>query len=183
MPVNEDPTNEDALRTAQNADFIKSFKDLGNADFQPKVTGGGHAHMLIGVHPTASTPLSASQWSHHHTTKTKLDDGTRVTTGPTGQGDVIPAGPTARLTYIDDLRVWLDGTDITDLVLAQLGSSANGWDKLGDGTSAHPLQVEQGGTGAIALERIAALNQGEHALEFKVENDSGGNLRYNLYVE
>ena len=181
IPVNEDPTNEDAIRTAANADFIKSFKDLGNKDFQPRVTGGKHTHPLTGVHPTQTAPLSVPGSSHHHTTKTQTDAGESVTTGPTGQGNVIEAGTTARLTFFDDLRVWLDGTDTTDLILAQLGGPENDWDKLGDGTPKHKLVTD--GTGPIALERIATLNQDAHILEFKVDNDSGGNIRYNLYVE
>jgi hypothetical protein len=181
IPVSE-KADENAVKLADNADGITSFSALGNKEFPAKVTPGGHTHFLSGVHPTQTTSLSVAAWSHDHTTKTETADGERVTTGPTGQGDLIDAGTSARLTYLDDLKIWLDEVDITAQVLAQLGGPASGWDKLGDGTSAHPLDVNQGGTGALALERIASMNQGEHILEFKVENDSGGNLRYNLYV-
>jgi hypothetical protein len=151
------------------------------ADLGGKVTGGAHTHSLAltdgGQTLGTSGALGAfSIGSHHHVT-------VENTTGATGQGeaaDVIEPGRTSRLTYLDDLRVYLDDSDITDDILAQLGGPANGWAKLGDGNSGHRLQ---GGTGAIALERIAALSQGEHTLELLVENDSGGNLRYNLYVE
>jgi hypothetical protein len=183
LPVNEEATKEEAFKLAESADHTKWFLNLGTGEFKPEVTAGAHTHALTGEHPTMTATLSVPGGSHYHTTKARTDDGDAVTTGPTGQGVLIEAGPTARLTDLDDLRVWLDDTDITDQVLAQLGGPANGWEKLGDGTSAHKLHVDQGGTGAIALERIAALNQGEHTLEFMVENDTGGNLRYNLYVE
>jgi len=41
------------------------------------------------------------------------------------------------------------------------------------------------GTGPISLERIATINQGTHTLVFTLNknNPSGGNIRYNLYVE
>jgi hypothetical protein len=159
---------------------LKIVDDLGGA-----VTGGAHTHPLVVASGDGKTLATTepvgdlSFGSHHHETE-------RDTTGATGQGeraDVIEGGLTDRLSCIDDLQVYLDDdpTPITAQILAQLGAPANGWDKLGDGTSAHRLVTE--GTGPIALERIRALNQGEHTLEFKVENASGGNLRYNLYVE
>jgi hypothetical protein len=173
--------NKIAIDVDDNVDGTKLLSQLGNDDYQPAITGGLHTHDALvlpagGVwtlEPDGGLALA----DHHHTTL-------ESTTGATGQGgasDVIPAGRTKRLTHLDALRVYLDAQEITDAILAQLGGPTQGWDRLGDGTSGHALVAS--GTGAIALERIATIGQGEHTLEFKVDNDSGGNIRYNLYVE
>lgn len=173
-------SNKHAIDVSENLDSTKKLSDLGNEEFVPSISGGSHTHdeLIVPAGGVVTFPPQddLSLPEHGHTTL-------ESTTDATGQGAVIPAGTTARLTYIDDLKVSLDGTDITAQIRSQLGGSTNDWDKLGDGTSAHHLNVAQGGTGAVALERIATLNQGEHTLEFLVDNDSGGNLRYNLYVE
>ena len=109
-------------------------------------------------------------------------------TGDTGSRGVADAGSGgartsgSELTYLDTLKVLLNDHEITNAVLAQLGWPAAGWATLGDGTAAHPLVTT--GTGAIDLLRLdLTLVEGEHKLEFKVDNTSGGKIRYNLYVD
>ena len=135
IPVSEEGNNEDAVKLANNPSDTKLFKDLGNDDFRPEVLGGQHTHVSSGVHSTQpTTGLSVPDTTHHHTTKTTKSNGEPVTTKRTGQGDLIDSKRTDPLAYIDELKVWLDGTDITDAILAQLGGPANGWERLGDGT-------------------------------------------------
>ena len=147
------------------------------------VTGGKHKHSLKppganGIVPSGPpTPdLTVSTGEHRHTINAS-------TTESTGQGNILPLGTTTPLTFLDDLQIILDGEIISRKVRSLLGGPSSGWDKLGDGSENHGLVAKNGGTGAIALERIASLNQGDHTLVFRVDNDSGGNLRYNLYVE
>ena len=74
------------------------------------------------------------------------------------------------LTFLDDLRVLLDGQDVTDLIRAQLESrpgQAGKWAKLGDGLSTHPLAQPEG-TGEINLLQLGVeLGLGTHTLEFR----------------
>ena len=75
-----------------------------------------------------------------------------------------------------DIRVKLDGTDITGLITGKLA-----WARIGDGTAAHALTTN--GTGAIDLLQLGlAVAVGPHLLEFRVPS-GGGKVLYNLYVE
>lgn len=106
--------------------------------------------------------------------------------------DSDPAGvqPDARsgtaLSYVNNLRVFLDGQDITAPLLQQLaakpGQAAN-WAQLGDGSNGHALASPEG-TGAVDLLKLGVeIGLGQHKLEFKVlQPNVGGNLQYNLYV-
>jgi hypothetical protein len=83
--------------------------------------------------------------------------------------------------YFDSLQLKLDGTDITGMVLAQLG-----WASLGDGTAGHPMVTS--GTGSIDLVRLGAVSfgVGSHKLEMFLNptaKPSGGKVLYNLFVQ
>ena len=104
--------------------------------------------------------------------------------GPTGGNGTDADAPVrvgAHYTFVADLRVLLDGTDITAQILGQAQSrmSAENWSRFGDGTQGHPLV--RLGSGEIDLLQLAELGPGEHTLEFAPGN--GGMLHYNLYVE
>ena len=133
--------------------------------------GGAHTHLL-----------SASQTG----LTTGVASGTQTLT-LTGRAD--PAGATAPAAgtryqarggpahgYPSGLRVKLDGTDITGLILGRLG-----WTSLGNGTGGHPLVTS--GTGGIDLIELGlGFVVGGHELEFRVPG-GGGKVLYNLYVE
>jgi hypothetical protein len=64
-------------------------------------------------------------------------------------------------TFLKDLRVWIDGDDVTDNIVNQLEErdGAGSWKTLGDGKATHPLCIEQvggkvQGTGEIDLIRL-----------------------------
>ena len=91
----------------------------------------------------------------------------------------------AAKTCFSSLRVELDGADLTGAILARTS-----WQRIGDGTDGHPLVTSQFGTGALDLLEMAhaagrALGAGLHTLVFRLDddNDSGGKVLYNLYVE
>ena len=129
--------------------------DLGTITSSPEGSAGSHTHVITG-HPTGAVGVSEA-----------------------GSG-----GPRtgSELTFVDQRKGFLNGNEITDEVLAQLGGPAAGWDQLGDGSGGHPLIKK--GTAAIDLLRVGqTLVEGEHTLELVVDNQSGGNIRYNLYVE
>jgi hypothetical protein len=117
------------------------------------------------------------------------EDHVHAVVGPTEpKGVSVPADGSGghragtELTYVNRLKVFLNGNEITSEIESQLGGSVAGWDGLGDGTGGHPLITT--GTGPIDLLRLnQTLVEGDHTLELKVENQSGGNIRYNLYVE
>ncbi len=104
-------------------------------------------------------------------------------------GDVDAAGASANAgsttyearvgpaySYPDSVRVKLDGTDITALLLGQLG-----WSQLGDGTNSHTFVTS--GTGGIDLIKLGlTLEVGSHSIQILVAG-GGGKVLYNLYVE
>jgi hypothetical protein len=104
--------------------------------------------------------------------------------GPTGGAGTDATAATrvgAPYTFVADLRILLDGTDITTQVLLQAQSrmSTEDWTRFGDGTQGHALV--RIGSGEIDLLQLAELGPGEHTLEFIP--GQGGMLHYNLYVE
>lgn len=141
---------------------------------------GVHTHPLA---PFDTLPATAGTFNNTETIT--------VTGGIADAGNTAPAGSTpyqARdgqpaYSYPDDVKIKLDGTDITGMVLAKLG-----WTKLGDGTPTHPLVTS--GTGSIDLIQLGlSLAVGPHRLELRLNaasnpsQNSGGKVLYNLYVE
>jgi hypothetical protein len=115
--------------------------------------------------------------AHSHTFTTESMDAV-------GQSPGAPRG-TAAYSYFGDLKIELDGTDITENVLAQLKASGTDWPtvRLGaDGDNTHVLVTK--GTGDIDLLRLPGVDlvPGAHALKF-TPSSGGGQLHYNLYVE
>jgi len=148
--------------------------------------------------------------THRHTYQVPLGGATStggvVSSQPaeyahTFSATVNPAGSTGypapggvAYTWLDDLRVLVDGTDITERIL---DLQPNRWQqfggRLGHGGAGHPLNTD--GTGAIDLLELGMLiDEGrEHLIEFRVpEADpsaipprppNGGKVLYQLYVE
>jgi hypothetical protein len=169
--ITADVTNE-----ADAKDSIKLSKSKdGNEDLHAqvkfRVKGGDHSHTLILPSNPTTDPQTVAVGEHSH-----LVEGETSSVGKRTEATV--SGKSYK--YFDDLQVYLDGdpAPITPEILSQLG-----WTELGDGSSGHQLVDE--GSGPIALERIRTLNEGEHTLEFKLKvgNETGGKIRYNLYVE
>lgn len=133
---------------------------------------GQHSH-TVSADAALETSSETSTAARHTHVVPKHD------TEPTGQDIAVDPRSTA-FTYLDDLRIELDGEPITNKVLSQLQPLPADWTKLGDGTDEHALCS---GTGAIVLDAIGEFNEGMHTLEFRVTNDSGGTLRYLLRVE
>lgn len=141
--------------------------DRLNTDVSAIVESGEHTHNISDL----VLDEQLSEWTHDHRVEGDTDD-----TG--AGGDTARAGP--RLRYFNNLRVFYDDTDITDLILAQLGGA---WVTLGNGTATHALAQE--GTGAIDLIRLGVpLAVGKHKFEFKLDGPDagGGQVQYNLYV-
>lgn len=150
--------------------------NLSNLAATKTLNSGKHSH-LVSLGTIESAPSGTSS-DHHHRIAGQETESSGVTDD--GSGGARTSG--SELTYLRGLTVYLDANEITSAVLAQLGGPAAGWAQLGDGTGAHPLVAS--GTGAIDLLRLDhTLVEGEHTLELKVDNNSGGNIRYNLYVE
>lgn len=168
----KDQGGDQAIRLAPNTDGT-DLTDLMGA--KAILAGSEHSHVLeLGTIPSSSTGGAAD---HDHAITGQTTEPVGVTEN--GSGGVRSG---SELTYVDQLKVFLNGNEITSAVLSQLRWPAAGWPTLGDGTAGHPLVTA--GTGAIDLLRLdLTLVEGEHMLELKVDNASGGNIRYNLYVE
>lgn len=110
--------------------------------------------------------------------------------------------PAKKLTYVSDLQVSIgkvsslrgisgkNYTNYTKEILAQLANANSEWNnkKLGDGSDSH--QLVKTGTGPIKLDFLPDLSfdeddGGEYVIELSVDkdNDCGGRILYNLYVE
>lgn len=162
----EDPNDHDALEMHD--------ADLNNVDLGPLVglsvsSSGQHTHTVNAAGGTADAGGAAG--AHDHSIS-----GNTQTGGINSADAAYQARTGVPRTYLDDLRVVVDGTDLTNDITNRLG-----WAKLGDGTSSHPLVT--GGTGPVPLELLGLdLSEGEHVIELRVGN-GGGRVLYNLYVE
>jgi hypothetical protein len=132
---------------------------------------GFHTHTTPQVATTG--PTGAPPGDHSHTL-TGSTDAAGNTAPPAATPNAARGGQA--YSFLDDVRVKLDGVDITGLITGKLG-----WAKLGDGTAVHPLATN--GTGAIDLLQLGlSIGTGPHLLEFRVAA-GGGKVLYNLYVE
>ena len=139
--------------------------------------GGQHSHSFSasgstgGPSPASSggpSPNSSAQGHTHQLTGAGLSE--------TGNGPAIRTG--AKYAWLADLRVELDGTDITQALLDRFLSS---WTQFGNGSQAHPLNAP-GGTGPLNLLALGRrIDQGPHTIRLRVAQ-GGGKVLYNLYV-
>lgn len=181
---NESPTHSHSI-TADISDEKEALDTEGpnstqNASLSDainlKVGGGEHFHTIADGNTGSNGAIPALS----HVTAA----GTEVhATGVTGSA---PRNGSA-YDQIDDLRVALDGEDITDDILVQLSATAapGAWLKLGDGDPGHAFASDTG-TGPIDLRQIDGVDLSpgtSHTLIFSVAGDgNGGQVHYNLYV-
>jgi hypothetical protein len=144
---------------------------------------GSHTHQLDvapkGPLGTGSMVPAPTAVPHSHTFATTVN-----AAGSTG---VSPRGGAVH-TFPTDVRVALDGLDITQRLVAALPGS---WTALGGtlgGDEQHPFN--QGGTGPLDLVQLGlTLGPGEHLLELSAPARPaglppvGGKVIYHLYVE
>jgi hypothetical protein len=97
-----------------------------------------------------------------------------LTTDPTG-ASTISAGNTQK-TYLNNMKVIINGDDRTTTILSKLA----GWSNLGDGTEAHSINTT--GTGVIDITDVITWGVGQHYIEFQHTSAGGGRVRYNIYV-
>jgi hypothetical protein len=172
--------SEYAPRGGLGKDYIKSAPTHSHT-IPAQPTGGPS------VNETGPASAQQASASHTHTFSASID--------PTGASK-YPVRGAAAYEYLDNLRVVLDGVDVTQEILNRLAPKTD-WAKLGDGGNPnHKLNTE--GTGSIDLVDVAnaigkPIGQGAHELVFKVERSAsekqqgkpakGGKVLYNLYVE
>jgi hypothetical protein len=157
--------------------------DDNPANFEDYVeAAGGHTHALSlsteGDAATGGLQPAPAAVGHSHSFAATVD--------PVGStGHTLRGG--AAYTFPTDVRVALDGKDITLRLLRALPAS---WQALGTlgGDQNHPFNNE--GTGPLDLVQLGlALGPGEHVLEFSAPDPPaglppvGGKIIYNLYVE
>jgi hypothetical protein len=143
--------------------------DLGPLVNLSVLSSGAHTHTVNASGGSADAAGAAA--AHDHSINGNTQNG-----GVNSADAAYQARTGAPRTYLDDLRVVVDGTDLTNDITNRLG-----WTKLGDGTSSHPIVT--GGTGPVPLELLGLdLSEGEHLIELRVGN-GGGHILYNLYVE
>jgi hypothetical protein len=144
--------------------FTFQLGDAVDANGQPTLT------QTDGL--TAQIPSS----SHSHTLAAPVDVST--------VGSDVRARVGKAHTYLNDLKVELDGADITQLILDHYVPQS--WGTLGNGQQAHPLN-DRDGTDQIDLLAISEAvgvdlsTDITHQLRFSVAN-GGGKVIYNLYV-
>jgi len=80
-------------------------------------------------------------------------------------------------TYLNNMKVIIDGDDRTTTILSKL----SGWSSLGDGTGNHNINTTTG-TGVIDITGIMTWSVGQHYIEYQHPLSGGGRVRYNIYV-
>lgn len=98
--------------------------------------------------------------------------------GTVVNGSDVDARAGGAHTYLSDLRIRLDGKDVTNLIVSRYVPT---WGKLGDGSAGHPFNAAAG-TGQLNLLDLGVdIGHGGHELVFSVAS-GGGRVLYNLYV-
>ena len=152
------------------------MQDVSDCDWLPDPISrvGDHTHTIsqMQIEDFVKTDI------HHHT-------GSAVVNG-NGVTDLAARTGSLALTQITDLKLLLDGVDVTALVRQQLEArpgQAGKWPTIGDGTDIHPFASAEG-TGEIDLLKLGVeLGLGAHALELRASGaGNGGAVQYNLYV-
>lgn len=144
------------------------------------IGGGQHSH---GFASDAETGQDETSYDHIHKVSlaTTLDE--------TGAEDEMARPTQKALKYLKNLRVAINGRDVTDKIRAQLKeTNPNAWGLVNslDGSPADPLGAD--GTGPIRLDLIDGLsfdrNEKPYEIELFVKDEgTGGCIQYNLYVE
>lgn len=157
-------------------------RSRGELDFVESVPS--HTHSInvsiggatSGPSTPSTGPASAQSPSQQHT---HALSGATAAVGVTG----TPPRSGAAYSHLNDLRIAVDGEDIT---VELLNRYLNGWRqgqvlKLGDGTQGHPLNADAG-TGPLSLLDVGpSLGDGVHTIKLSVPS-GGGKVLYNLYI-
>lgn len=171
VDVNDGDVDEDQGRLGVDSE------DWNECDFRFDTIEAtdGHTHKLTNLKVNSN----ALKPEHKHIgTATVMNSGVTDLAARTGN--------VKALTQIDDLKLVLDGVDVTARVRQQLEArpgQAGQWPKLGDGTDTHPF-ASADGTGEIDLLKLGVeLGLGSHKLEMRASGaGNGGAVQYNLYV-
>lgn len=182
-----------ALRLWDDRNVVRAdlWNDAGSLGPSMRITNTLHAH---GFDANAHTDDAGAIPALHHTLNKQVTEsfGVKAPNFPPRQ---VERSTKTEFTYVKNLRIVLDGTDITDLIRAQLASRPGqgmAWDELGDGTDAHALASGEG-TEEIDLLKVGIeLGLGAHTLRLNLVppkagdsdfgSDRGGQIQYNLYV-
>ncbi|GGL04241.1 hypothetical protein [Streptomyces flaveus] len=181
IPLAEIPTRErrwDQLEYHRQSRHENGQKDLMAPWIEPvkQKPLGGPVKADGSAVPAETEGMSQSLADAVHSHTLTADLNVSSTGSPNRQAASEPA-----YAFLSDLKIKIDTKPVTDKVLRFLR-----WPQLGDGGSQSDLVLK--GTEALDLIDIAnsaglPMDAGPHTLEFYVDNDSGGKLLYNLYVE
>ena len=131
---------------------------------------GSDTGSFIGILSTDAPTTSGLTGNHTHTF---TSDNTGINGGTVS---------TSQKTYLNDMKVYLDGEDLAYEITSTLLSRASvSMSKFGDGTQGHALNLPTG-SGSIIITDLLATT-GQHYLVFKQSGvNMGGRIRYNVYV-
>jgi hypothetical protein len=168
------PANYLKQGSLENGDVPWDLKD------KAKLTASNTLHHHT-IAAGQQTNAAGAVPDHTHTFTTKV--AATVGQAPSGGGGGPRTG--TAYDYFADLKVEVDGVDVTEQILAQLKAGGVDWPTvrlgaLGDQT--HVLVTK--GTGDIDLLRLSGVDlaPGPHMIRF-TPAAGGGQLHYNLYVE
>lgn len=160
-----------------DAPHINFMRTVGGPNMDITTQHTPHSHW---VNSGLQTEPAGAVGPHKHDVSVSM-----AAVGASGSGPLaVPINNGDLLTFVDNLQVSLNGRNITAALLHYLNSqsSAQHWDRFGNGTAGHPLA--QFGTGPIPLEFVPGINfrEDENWIELSVST-GGGRILYNLYVE
>jgi len=135
-------------------------------------------HSVTGNTGAPSSTLPAAE-RHTHSFNASIDE----------FGADIAASDGQALAFVTNLKIHVDGRDVTDAVLTQIRSNrppTEQWSSLGTGGAGNdPFSTY--GTGAIRLDYLVPIDEKEHEITLSVPvtagKRNGGRIHYNLYVE
>jgi hypothetical protein len=177
----------------QTALAISPYRDVpGVQDLVERVG------MNVVLHEKEAHSHSIEPFPSDGTDQVLLLSGGDLSPASAGVSDTEPPNYRPRegdpLSYVDDLHIAIDGTDVTEAVRSQVINNrqdGDDWTKFGDpqqkdknGQNNHPFV--KFGTGSMRIDYLpgVVLGEGEHYIDLSVSGaGNGGRIHFNLYVE
>ncbi|MFH1825126.1 MAG: hypothetical protein ABH873_07900 [Candidatus Firestonebacteria bacterium] len=161
-------------------------------------SGQNQNHVHVHTHNIILSPVYGAT-SIHGDTNTGGSTGGLITTESSSVANVdhthsfyftigstgVNAGSvsTVQKTYLNDMKVYLDGENLSNEITSTL-LSLSGLSKLGMGTGTPEDILNTNGTGSMNITSLQGLaTTGQHYFVFKQSGtNTGGRIRYNIYV-
>jgi hypothetical protein len=155
-------------------------------------SSGSHLHAYGSQGPNKLYTIDNDARSRHTHSFSQSSNSAAGVDDASGAAARYSARSGAPLKFLEGLQVEIDDTLVTDQVLEQIRNNrpqSENWSRLGLGTGGETDPLAHTGTGAIKIDFIVPLGEGEHTIKLALQSSkttgarNGGRVHFNLYVE